>query len=43
MIAMSLTVNLNDPPDAHAAIDIVRKALEQAGGDVIIGHITVLK
>ena len=43
MIAMSLTVNLNDPPNAHAAIDIVRKALEKAGGDVIIGHITVLK
>ena len=43
MIAMSLRVNLNDPPSPEVAIDLVRQAVRDAGGSVFYGHVTVLK
>ena len=43
MISMSLTVNLNDPPNPQGAIDVVREALEKKGGDVYVGHVTLIR
>ena len=43
MVALSLRVNLNDPPNPQGAIDLVRRALEGAGGDIYYGHVTIIK
>ena len=43
MVAMSLTANPNGSSSPQGAVDAVRQALRKAGGDVYIGHVTVLK
>ena len=43
MVALSLSVIPNDPTNPGGPLDAVRKGLIGAGGDVVIGHVTILK
>jgi hypothetical protein len=43
MVSMSLTASPGGASGPQGAIDIVKAALQNAGGDVYVGHVTVLK
>ena len=43
MVAMQLRATVTSPANPAGALDAVRGAISAAGGDVYIGHVTVLK
>ena len=43
MVAMQLRGTVTSPANPAVALDAIRGAVSSAGGDVYIGHVTVLK
>ena len=43
ILSMDLSATLNDPTDPAGAIDAVTKAVNEGGGHVHKGHVTILK
>ena len=43
MLSMDLTGRVDDPSNPGIALDALRRAVSAVGGDVYVGHVTVLK